>query len=258
MKNKGKIVIISGPSGVGKDAVGKEVLEKIDVLEKVVTCTARKIRPGEKNGEDYATAIDSMVKLVQEVSGDFEFVAGGESRDWDFSNPVAVALAKPHAKIYKTGKVIGAEMNGKKGIHVADLNNQGSSPRDLWVPAINSEGGEIDHIFFYVDRMEDGVQVMDDLGLQSHAVVPLDSHAWDYLKHLGVIGKEVYTSLQERMEDKDSWAENMLKSDAGLDKLADMLNNRSTLLNAEKILRKGYPHLKEELMGMMAEKGLLR
>lgn len=47
------IIVISGPSGVGKDAVIKRLREVRDSLHFVVTATSRPMRPGEVDGEDY-------------------------------------------------------------------------------------------------------------------------------------------------------------------------------------------------------------
>ncbi|XP_062176906.1 guanylate kinase 2, chloroplastic/mitochondrial [Alnus glutinosa] len=47
------IVVISGPSGVGKDAVIKRLREVRQNLHFVVTATSRARRPGEVDGEDY-------------------------------------------------------------------------------------------------------------------------------------------------------------------------------------------------------------
>ncbi|MBD3355109.1 hypothetical protein GF361_03940 [Candidatus Woesearchaeota archaeon] len=206
----------------------------------------------EKNGEDYVQAIQDMAVMIRKTLGIKEgepdyIISGGESRDWDFSNPVAYDLGLPHAKIYKNGKLLGVDMKKKHVIHVADLNNEGSSPRDKWVPAINQAGGEIKHIFFYVDRMEDGVEVMKELGLESHSVVPLDEHAWQYLQDKDVISKEVYNSLNKRMEDKQTWAEDMLRSKAGFETLANLYGDEKTIAKAQKILNVGYLDLKEEL-----------
>lgn len=46
-------IVISGPSGVGKDAVIRELQRKRPDLHFVVTATSRSMRPGEKNGVDY-------------------------------------------------------------------------------------------------------------------------------------------------------------------------------------------------------------
>ncbi|KAK6255040.1 hypothetical protein SCA6_016345 [Theobroma cacao] len=47
------IIVISGPSGVGKDAVIKRLREVRENLHFVVTATSRGMRPGEVNGKDY-------------------------------------------------------------------------------------------------------------------------------------------------------------------------------------------------------------
>lgn len=47
------IVVISGPSGVGKDAVIKRLREVRENLHFVVTATTRPMRPGEVEGQDY-------------------------------------------------------------------------------------------------------------------------------------------------------------------------------------------------------------
>ncbi|KAA8527542.1 hypothetical protein F0562_034744 [Nyssa sinensis] len=47
------IIVISGPSGVGKDAVIKRLREVREGIHFVVTATSREKRPGEVDGEDY-------------------------------------------------------------------------------------------------------------------------------------------------------------------------------------------------------------
>ena len=47
------LVVISGPSGVGKDAVIRRLQEVRPELHFVVTATTRAQRPGEKHGVDY-------------------------------------------------------------------------------------------------------------------------------------------------------------------------------------------------------------
>jgi len=49
-----KVLVVVGPSGVGKDTLMKEVFDKHpDVMKKGVTHTSRKMRPGEKEGYNY-------------------------------------------------------------------------------------------------------------------------------------------------------------------------------------------------------------
>ncbi len=51
--NNTKLVIISGPSGSGKNAIVRGVLKKIPQAAQMITCTTRQPRPGEKDCKDY-------------------------------------------------------------------------------------------------------------------------------------------------------------------------------------------------------------
>ncbi len=54
--HKGKIFILSGPSGAGKTTIYKQLLKRKKIKEflvRVVTYTTRSIRPGEIHGKDY-------------------------------------------------------------------------------------------------------------------------------------------------------------------------------------------------------------
>ncbi len=67
MHPKGKIIIISAPSGTGKSTVIKRLMEKPELrLKFSVSATSRKPRNGEINGKDYyfvsAHEFESMVK----------------------------------------------------------------------------------------------------------------------------------------------------------------------------------------------------
>ena len=53
MKNEGQLIVVSGPSGAGKDTVIKEVLKTNKSAWVSVSCTSRKPRPGEIDGRDY-------------------------------------------------------------------------------------------------------------------------------------------------------------------------------------------------------------
>jgi orotate phosphoribosyltransferase len=202
-----------------------------------------------RNGDMYALAIEHMIEVIRHEVGidNFDIISGGESRDWDFSNPIAVALHKPHTKLYKDGKMIGAPVEGKIVLHIADLNNEGSSPRDFWVPAIRKAGGIIEHVVFYVDRMEDGIREMRNIGLASHAVLPLDTMAWDILCSHQHISPEIHFSLMERWKDKTKWAHKALLTYPEQLMIMSMGDNVSQA-KALKILDKGYPEIKSALL----------
>jgi guanylate kinase len=50
---EGKLFVISGPSGVGKDTLVNLVLKNLSDSERVVTATTRQPRPGEREGISY-------------------------------------------------------------------------------------------------------------------------------------------------------------------------------------------------------------
>lgn len=50
---KGKLIVISGPSGVGKGTVIKELMQKHPRLKYSISATTREIRPGEVDGVNY-------------------------------------------------------------------------------------------------------------------------------------------------------------------------------------------------------------
>ncbi|MBD3253053.1 hypothetical protein GF386_04940 [Candidatus Pacearchaeota archaeon] len=210
--------------------------------------------------QDYQKALEDLKNVIAEtMKHSSEYViSGGETRDWIFSLPLAIELGKPTFMIYKNGKIKPpVELKDMEVIHVGDLNNQGSSPRDYWIPTIKTRGGIIRNIFFYVDRLEDGVEVMEELELKHNAIVPLNSHAWDYLQSpLKVVTAEVHRNLRERGETKESryeWALKMLRSDRGFSRLADLYDDSNNRPKAINILTRGYPELRDELTDRLVD-----
>ncbi|MBS1953518.1 MAG: guanylate kinase [Cyanobacteria bacterium SZAS-4] len=55
---KGNLIVITGPSGVGKGTVVQKLLEEVPRLTKSVSVTTRAMRPGEKEGVDYTFVTD--------------------------------------------------------------------------------------------------------------------------------------------------------------------------------------------------------
>lgn len=53
MARQGNLVVLSGPSGVGKDTLLRQLLQRVPGVVKCVTATTRPLREGEQHGVDY-------------------------------------------------------------------------------------------------------------------------------------------------------------------------------------------------------------
>ena len=53
MKNKGLLIVLSGPSGAGKDTVIDRVISNDGSITRLISATTRAPRPSEINGIDY-------------------------------------------------------------------------------------------------------------------------------------------------------------------------------------------------------------
>ncbi|OGI06055.1 MAG: guanylate kinase [Candidatus Melainabacteria bacterium RIFCSPLOWO2_02_FULL_35_15] len=73
MTNRGRIFVISGPSGVGKGTVVGQVLKNVDNIYLSVSATTRKIREGEKEGVNY------FFKTKKEFQ---EMIDSGQFLEW--------------------------------------------------------------------------------------------------------------------------------------------------------------------------------
>lgn len=50
---KGKLFIVSGPSGVGKNTILNRIVQEQEHVQYSISATSRAIRPGEKDGVNY-------------------------------------------------------------------------------------------------------------------------------------------------------------------------------------------------------------
>jgi guanylate kinase len=73
-KRRGVLLVLSGPSGVGKDTVMLQLLDRYPKMQKLVTTNSRPMRADEKNGFDYHfVSREEFEKLIAEEAF-FEWV----------------------------------------------------------------------------------------------------------------------------------------------------------------------------------------
>lgn len=86
-RDGGLLIVLSGPSGVGKDAVLSEFLRLGTGVRKCVTCTTRAKREGEVDGVDYTFLTEDEFKRRQAAGGFLESAVYcgnmyGTPKDW--------------------------------------------------------------------------------------------------------------------------------------------------------------------------------
>ncbi|MCD4682377.1 MAG: guanylate kinase [Bacteroidales bacterium] len=66
MSEKGKLIIVSAPSGAGKTTIVQHLLKSIPDLEFSISAASRKIRPNEVDGKDYYfIPVDEFRKKIE-------------------------------------------------------------------------------------------------------------------------------------------------------------------------------------------------
>jgi guanylate kinase len=66
-RGPGHVFVISGPSGVGKDAVINKLVAAEPIIERSVSYTTRRPRPNERDGVDYSfVSRDEFLRLVDD------------------------------------------------------------------------------------------------------------------------------------------------------------------------------------------------
>ncbi len=73
MKNKGKLIVLSGPSGTGKSTVISRLLELRNDISFSISATTRPARDGEKNGVNYYFISHTEFENLVENNGLLEF-----------------------------------------------------------------------------------------------------------------------------------------------------------------------------------------
>lgn len=131
MKKKGKIVIISAPSGAGKTTIVKEIM-KTDILNLMfsVSATSRKPRNYEKHSKDYYFLSPEQFKT--EISKD-NFV------EWEevYQNQFYGTLKSEVDRIWKLNKNIIFDVDVKGGINIKKQFKENSISIFIKPPSIN-------------------------------------------------------------------------------------------------------------------------
>lgn len=106
----GKIIVISGPSGAGKNTVYDELVKKSENIVQTVSATTRNPREGETDGKDYYFITTEKFKQLIEEDAFIEYV--------NYGNNYYGTLKSEVARLCESGKtvVLVIEVNGAANI----------------------------------------------------------------------------------------------------------------------------------------------
>ena len=172
-----------------------------------------------KENETYRNCVDSLVEAAKKY--DYDFISGGERRDFFFSMVPAHLLGKPHLTIFKDMSSvitdcnfakIDYDFNGKKALHIADLITEASSYERAWIPAIKALGADIKDTVAVVDRKQNGRAVLNGLGVNMETLTAVDKELFDEALANGSINEAQYDLVMQFLADPDKYMKDFIKS----------------------------------------------
>lgn len=172
-----------------------------------------------KEDATYRNCVDSLVAAAKKY--DFDFISGGERRDFFFSMVPAHILGKPHLTIFKdlssvitdcNFDKIDYDFNGKKALHIADLITEASSYERAWIPAIKDLGADIKDTIAVVDRKQNGRAVLEGLGVNMETLTAVDNELFDEALANGSVNEAQYDLVMQFLADPDKYMKDFIKS----------------------------------------------
>lgn len=165
-----------------------------------------------QSGSMFTRVTDMLVDYIKEHidPNSFDYVSGGERRDWFFSFQVAKLLNKPHITIYKdmslsefrNGETKNIEtLGGKNVLHIADLVTFASSYERAWIPALQKIDGKMKYSINVLDRNQGGGAAIQNLGVEFHTLLTIDADFLQESLASGYLNQEQVDIIAAFMKD---------------------------------------------------------
>ena len=151
-----------------------------------------------ETSESYKTVIDLITAKAKDL--DFDFISGGERRDYFFSLMPAYLLGKPHLSIFKDGETYYSEnveekavkagegdLEGKVSLHIADLITEASSYTNAWIPSIHGVGAAINDTIAVIDRLQGGEANLAKEGVSMYTFAKIELSLFDEGVEKGIL-----------------------------------------------------------------------
>ncbi len=203
-----------------------------------------------QDGGIFKTTIDVLKESIQNAVplDTFDYISGGERRDWFFSMMTAALLHKPHITIFKDMDMVVFEtgtskkvetLKGAKVLHIADIITGASSYERAWVPAIKKAAGKMAHSFVIVDRMQGGSENLERLGVVSHALIDIEPYIFNKAFEKRYISLEQYNLVLDYMKDPNEFMCAFFQKHPSF--IDDALHSdEKTVQRAKQCIEKGY------------------
>ena len=204
----------------------------------------------------YNDVIHQMKDYIEKNIGvdNFEYISGGERRDWYFSVILAHLLNKPHLTVFKDMSALISspdfsktetisDLAGAKVLHLADLITTASSYLKMWIPIIQNLNGKMEYSLVLIDRNQGGKDNLEEVGVKSHALATVNKDLFQKALELGVINQEQFDMVNQYFDNPDETMKQFLI------KHPEFIEN-SLHSNDERTLKRVHTLIDENLYGL--------
>ena len=208
----------------------------------------------------YKDVINQMKDYIENNIGlsNFEYISGGERRDWYFSIILAYLLKKPHLTVFKDMSALKSDseftttedisdLQGAKVLHLADLITTASSYIKMWVPIVNSLNGIMEHTLVIIDRNQGGKNNLKQVGVTSHALAIVDKDLFTQALNLGFINQKQLDFICKYFDNPDETMKDFLINHP------EFIENSLKSTN-ERTLKRVHTLIDEDLYGLGLKK----
>ena len=204
----------------------------------------------------YNDVINQMKEYIENIIGinNFEYISGGERRDWYFSIILAYLLKKPHLTVFKDMSALKSDyefaqtedisdLQGAKVLHLADLITTASSYIKMWVPIVKNLNGTMEHTLVIIDRNQGGKDNLENVGVKSHALATVNKDLFTQALNLGFINQEQLEFICKYFDNPDETMKQFLT------KHPEFIENSLKSTN-ERTLKRVHTLIDEDLYGL--------